>query len=52
MLLMIFSLTLLPPMLVASIYGETTHQAFFLSFAITFSIGMAMWLPFRRNNAD
>ena len=52
MLLMIFSLTLLPPMLVASIYDENTHQAFFLSFAITFSIGMAMWLPFSRNNAD
>ena len=52
MLLMIFSLTLLPPMLVASVYDEHTHHAFFLSFAITFSIGMAMWLPFSRNNAD
>ncbi|MFT7299743.1 MAG: trk system potassium uptake protein TrkH [Porticoccus sp.] len=52
MLLMIFSLTLLPPILVASIYEEQTHQAFFLSFAITFSIGMLMWLPYSRNQAD
>ena len=48
MLMMIFSLTLLPPILVASIYNETTHQDFFLSFAIIFSIGMLMWLPFSR----
>ena len=52
MLLMIFSLTLLPPILVASIYEEHTHQAFFLSFAITFSIGMLMWVPYSRNQAD
>lgn len=48
MLMMIFSLTLLPPILVAGIYNETTHQDFFLSFAIIFSIGMLMWLPFSR----
>lgn len=52
MLLMIFSLTLLPPLLVASIYGETTHHAFFLSFAITFSIGMLIWLPYSHSNAE
>lgn len=50
MLMMIFSLTLLPPILVAGIYNETTHQDFFLSFAIIFSIGMLMWLPFSRKN--
>ena len=50
MLMMIFSLTLLPPILVASIYSESTHQDFFFSFAIIFSIGTLMWLPFSRKN--
>jgi trk system potassium uptake protein TrkH len=52
LMMMIFSLTLLTPILVANIYSEQTHVAFFLSFAITFSIGMMMWLPFSRIKGD
>ncbi len=46
--LMAFSGTLLLPIVVAVIYKEQTSEAFFLSFAITFSLGMLMWLPFSR----
>ena len=46
--LMVFSATLLVPIAVALAYGEDTHGAFFLSFAITYSLGMLMWLPFSR----
>ncbi|MFA5494744.1 MAG: TrkH family potassium uptake protein [Porticoccaceae bacterium] len=46
--LMVFSITLLIPIVVAVIYEEQTSQAFFLAFAITFSLGMMMWLPFSR----
>jgi trk system potassium uptake protein TrkH len=52
LLLMVFSLTLLVPMVVAQIYQENTHMAFFLSFAITFSSGLVMWLPFSRIKVD
>ncbi len=52
LLLMLFSITLLPPIVVAMIYGESTQQAFFLAFAITFSIGMLVWLPNSRSQAD
>lgn len=51
-MVMIFSLTLLTPLLVASIYNEQTHIAFFMSFAITFSVGMLMWLPFSNHKGD
>ncbi|MCK9502733.1 MAG: TrkH family potassium uptake protein [Porticoccaceae bacterium] len=46
--LMVFSITLLTPIVVAVIYEEHTSQAFFLAFALTFSLGMLMWLPFSR----
>jgi trk system potassium uptake protein TrkH len=52
LLLMLFSVTLLPPIVVASIYGEQTQQAFFLAFAITFSVGMIVWLPNSRSEAE
>lgn len=45
LLLMLFSLTLLVPIAVAMIYQEQTQDAFFLAFAIIFSIGMLVWLP-------
>ena len=52
LLLMVFSLTMLPPIVVAQIYGEQTSGAFFLAFAITFSIGTLIWLPFSRSRSD
>ncbi|HBD12743.1 MAG TPA: potassium transporter [Porticoccaceae bacterium] len=52
LLLMLFSLTLLSPIIVATIYGETTQESFFLAFAITFSVGMLIWLPNSRSEAE
>ena len=52
LLLMLFSVTLLPPIVVAMIYEESTQQAFFLAFAITFSLGMLVWLPNSRSEAE
>lgn len=52
LLLMLFSITLIPPILVASIYGEQTQHTFFLAFAITFSIGLVTWLPYSRSQQE
>ena len=52
LLLMLFSVSLLPPIVVATIYEEKTQEAFFLAFAITFSIGMMTWLPNSRSQAE
>ncbi len=52
MLLMTFSLTMLVPIIVALIYDETTISAFFLAFALTFSIGTLIWLPYARETRD
>ena len=52
LLLMIFSLTLLVPTIVAAMYQEHTIEAFFLAFAIIFSIGMLVWLPNSRSSGE
>lgn len=52
LLLMLFSVSLLPPIVVATIYEEGTQQTFFLAFAITFSIGMLVWLPNSRSHSE
>ena len=51
-LLMIFSLTMLPPILVATIYGESTSSMFALAFAITLIVGLVFWLPSKRVTAE
>jgi len=52
LLLMLFSISLLPPIVVASLYGEQTQHTFFLAFAITFSIGVMTWLPYSRTQIE
>jgi trk system potassium uptake protein TrkH len=44
-LLMVFSLTLLPPLLVSLWYGDGGHLSFLLAFSITLITGLALWLP-------
>ena len=44
-LLMIFSLTMLTPIIVAWIYGEQTSQTFLSAFAITLLVGLLFWFP-------
>ena len=51
MLLIIFSLSMLTPVLVALLYGENTSHTFFIAFAITFLVGLIFWLPSRGSKA-
>lgn len=44
-LLMAFSFTLLPPMLVSVLYADQTLEPFFQAFAITLVVGIVCWLP-------
>jgi len=44
-LLMVFSLTMLPPMLVAQLYEEHTSMPFSTAFLVIFLIGLTLWLP-------
>ena len=52
LLLMIFSLTMLPPILVAVLYGENTSSTFAIAFGITLAVGLAFWLPSKQVDAD
>ena len=51
-LLMIFSLTMLTPIAVASIYQENTAQTFLIAFAITLLVGLTFWLPSRNRTGE
>lgn len=46
-LLMIFSLTMLPPIVVSLIYDDHQISAFLDAFFITLGIGLMVWLPVR-----
>lgn len=48
LLLMLFSTTMLPPVLVSVIYGDGFHISFLLAFALTFVTGVLLWLPVHR----
>ena len=52
LLLMIFSVTMLPPILVAVFYGEESWTAFLYGFLLTVFIGAMTWLPVRRVRKD
>ncbi|XXK44919.1 TrkH family potassium uptake protein [Porticoccaceae bacterium nBUS_17] len=52
MLLMIFSLTMLSPIIVASIYEENTSSMFVLAFAITLLVGLTFWLPTKSHRGE
>ncbi len=45
LLLVIFSSTQIPPMVVSVIYLDGAFEAFFYAFAITMITGIVMWLP-------
>lgn len=51
-LLMLFSLTLLPPAVIDIFYGEDAGQAFFYSYLILLAIGIVLWLPVRGRQAE
>ena len=52
MLLMIFSFTMLSPIIVSSIYGESTSSTFLIAFAITLLFGLLFWLPAMRKKGE
>lgn len=51
-LLMVFSLTMLPPAGVSVFYGDGALDAFLLGFVLTLASGCLVWLPVRRNRTD
>ena len=52
MLLMIFSFTMLSPIIISSIYGESTSSTFLIAFAITLLSGLLFWLPAMRKKGE
>lgn len=48
LLLMVFSTTMLPPIIVARIYGDESIVPFLAAFALTVVLGLIVWLPARR----
>ena len=52
LLLMIFSATMLPPLLVSVIYDDGAARAFLTGFAVTLGIGALAWFPVRREHGD
>jgi trk system potassium uptake protein TrkH len=51
-LLMMFSMTLLPPFAVSLIYNDGAFRAFIDTFAITLISGFVLWATFFRDQAD
>lgn len=52
LLLMLFSSSMLPPLLVWAIYQHGEPEPFLYSFLITLISGFAIWLPVRRDRSD
>ncbi len=52
MLLMVFSMALLPPLLVDLIYQEDASQAFLYSYIVLLSVGFLLFLPVRNRHSD
>jgi len=52
LLLMLFSMTLIPPMLVSLIYDDSALFAFVISFVIILLFGTAVWAPVHNNKQD
>ncbi len=52
LLLMVFSIALLPPIVVSLIYQDSALQAFISALAITFAVGAAFWLPVRHRRQE
>ena len=52
LLLMAFSLSMLPPIAVSFIYDDGAWSSFLTGFAVIASIGLLVWLPVCRNQQD
>ena len=52
LLLMMFSLTMLPPVMIAVLFKEPTWLPFVEGFGLTFVAGLLIWLPVHRSRKD
>ncbi len=52
LLLMLFSLSMLPPVLVSLLYRDGAHLPFLIAFVVILSIGLLIWLPVFRRKED
>ena len=52
LLLMMFSLTMLPPILIAMIFKEPSWLPFVEGFGLTLAAGLIIWLPVHRSRKD
>ena len=52
LLLMMFSLTMLPPIIIAVIFNEQSWLPFIEGFGLTLAAGMIFWLPVHRSRKD
>lgn len=52
LLLMVFSLTMLPPVGVSYLYRDGSHGAFLTAFLVLLAIGTLVWYPARRDRRD
>jgi len=52
LLLMMFSLTMLPPVAISIIYSDATWLPFIEAFSVTLLAGLVIWFPVRRARRD
>ncbi len=52
LLLMMFSLTMLPPILISLIYDEQSWLPFLQGFGLTLAVGILLWLPVHKSKRD
>ncbi len=52
LLLMIFSLTQIPPIIIDFIYAQNETQSFLIAFLLTLFVGCFLWFPFRNTQKD
>ena len=52
LLLMVFSITMLPPILVSIWYADQAWLSFIEGFALTLVAGIVCWLPVRRDKRE
>ena len=51
-LMMMFSVTMLPPVIVSLLYDDGLEMVFIRALSITLAVGFFLWLAFNRYNAD
>jgi len=52
MLLTLFSITMLPPLLISLWSGDGSTDAFFSAYALILTIGIALWVPVRKHKQE